>query len=46
MVNPYINWVDIDQPDDRKQAQVIATMFDKNVEELDEDVVERHNMTI
>ena len=37
MVNPYINWVDIDQPDDRKQAQVIATMFDKNVEELDEE---------
>lgn len=40
--NPYINWIDMDNPNDRTQAQVIATMFDEKdmdmeVDEDDED---------
>ena len=38
MENPFIGWVDLDNPNDSIQAQVIATMFDdKDMdEELDE----------
>ena len=39
--NPHINWVDIDNPDDSEQAEVIATMFkddmDEDLDGLDED---------
>lgn len=39
-INPYINWVDISEdPNDHKQIQVIATMFDEKDmdEELEDD---------
>ncbi len=43
MDNPYINWADMDDPDDHTQAEVIATMFDKDMDEefddSDEDTI-------
>jgi hypothetical protein len=33
MDNPHINWVDTNNPNDRQQALVIASMFDKDMEE-------------
>lgn len=40
--NSFINWINIDDPNDHIQAQVIATIFDKrdmdeNLEDSDED---------
>lgn len=35
MANLYINWVNIEDPNDCKQAAVIATMFDEK--DMDED---------
>ena len=44
MENPYINWVDIDNPESYTQAAVIASMFDEKdmdqeMEEEDEDTM-------
>ncbi|KAJ3577041.1 hypothetical protein NP233_g61 [Leucocoprinus birnbaumii] len=37
MDNHYINWVDVNDPHNHQQAMVIASMFDKDIEEMLDD---------